>query len=222
MNSRTLLKIAIVLVIASVIAALYFSPVRAELTRDNMRNVVGQLRGLWYGPLAFIAAFAAGCLFGLPAMLFMLPAGVIFGWKLGGLYCIAGGMIGSTASYFLGRFLGEGVLHRFGKVGQFAMKQADHAGFRTILVLRLIPGIPFPVLNYGLGVANVRFVDFVTATLVGIMPSMFIFAYSADALFSGTLSEGEAFKRLIIAAALLLTIVLLPVALKRFVRRPAA
>jgi ammonia channel protein AmtB len=50
---------------------------------------------------------------------------------------------------------------------------------------------------------------------------MFVFAYCADALFNGSMTEGDAFKRLLIVCVLMLAIILLPVAVKRFARRPA-
>ena len=39
------------------------------------------------------------------------------------------------------------------------------------------------------GVAGVRFRDYVAATFLGILPPTFVFAYFADALFNGTISE---------------------------------
>jgi uncharacterized membrane protein YdjX (TVP38/TMEM64 family) len=140
---------------------------------------------------------------------------------LGGTYAWIGGMLGATISFFVGRFVGEGLLARFGYLGRIVAKQVDHAGMRSVLVLRLIPGIPFAVLNYGAGVAGVRFVDFAGATAIGLLPS-FVFAYCADALFNGTMSEGDAFKRILIACALLLGLVLLPVGIKRLARRSQA
>ena len=60
------------------------------------------------------------------------------------------------------------------------------------------------MLNYGAGVMGVRFRDYFFATIVGIAPSKFVFTYCADALFNGSMSEGDAFKRLAIVCALVL------------------
>ena len=127
-----------------------------------------------------------------------------------------GGTLGAVISFFAARFLGEGLLARFGKVGAVVAKQVDHAGFRTLLVLRNIPGIPFAALNYGAGVAGVRFRDYFFATILGIAPSKFVFTYCADALFNGAMSEGDAFRRLAIVGVLVIALILLPTAVKRF------
>ena len=88
-------------------------------------------------------------------------------------------------------------------------------------MLRFIPGIPFAVLNYGAGVAGVRLRDFFGSTLVGVVPSMLVFAYCADALFNGTMTEGDAVMKLLMLGAALIAIVLIPGLLKRRMR-PAA
>jgi uncharacterized membrane protein YdjX (TVP38/TMEM64 family) len=196
--------------------ALWFSPLREHLTRENIRAAVNQIRAVWYAPIVYVFLYALGCVVALPASLFVIAAGFIWGWLLGGCYAMVGGMFGAIVSYFLGRFIGEGLLERFGRIGRVVAKQVDHAGFKTLLVLRNIPGVPFAVMNYGAGVAGVKFRDYFFATLIGIAPSKFVFTYCADALFNGSMSEGDAFKRLLVVCVLVLAMVLLPVAVKRF------
>jgi uncharacterized membrane protein YdjX (TVP38/TMEM64 family) len=222
MNRRRVLQIAVLVLLAAAVIGLWFSPVREQMTRENVRAFVEHLRGLWYGPAVFIVAFMLACVFALPASVFGLAAGFIWGWVLGSVYSIAGGMLGAIASFFVGRFIGEGLLEKFGRMGRAVAKQVDHAGFRSMLVLRFIPGIPFAVLNYGAGVAGVRFRDYAAATFIGIIPSTLVFSYCADALFNGSMTEGDAFKRLAVVCALMLAIVLLPKAVKKLARRPAA
>jgi uncharacterized membrane protein YdjX (TVP38/TMEM64 family) len=224
MSRRTLIKVAAAALLAAAFVALWLSPLREQLTRENVRAFVEHLRGLWYGPAVFILAFALGCVFAAPASVFCIAAGFIWGWAFGTLYAVIGGLLGAVVSFYVARFIGEGLLDRFGRVGRMVAKQVDHAGFRSLLVARYIPGIPFAVLNYGAGVCGVRFRDYLPATLLGIIPPMFVFAYCADALFNGAMSEGDVVKRVIIACALMLGITLLPMAVKRFasvgVRRP--
>ncbi|HEX7154018.1 MAG TPA: VTT domain-containing protein [Thermoanaerobaculia bacterium] len=220
MPKRTLIKVAVVLLLAAAVAVVWFTPFREHLTRDNVRATVEQFREVWYGPIIFIVLYAIGCVFGIPATVFVLSAGFIWGWVLGGSYAMIGGVLGATASFSVGRFLGEGMLDRFGRAGRIVAKQLDHAGFRSLLILRLIPLFPFAVINYAAGVAGARLLDFVLATAIGLAPSNYVFAYCSDALFNGTLSEGDALKRVFTVAALMLAVVLIPIALKRFVRVP--
>jgi uncharacterized membrane protein YdjX (TVP38/TMEM64 family) len=222
MRRRTAIRLGVVVLLVVAVGVAYLSPLRDYMTRDSIREFVENLRGIWYGPGAFIVVFALGCVLGLPASLFVIASGLIWGWILGGVYAIVGGMIGAVASFYLGRFVGDGLLVRFGRVGRMVARQVDHAGFKSLLLARYIPGIPFAVVNYGAGVAGVRLRHFVPATLLGIAPAMFIFAYSADALFNGSLTEGDAVKRLLLVSVLMFSIILIPFLVRRFARRVPA
>lgn len=218
-RSRSILKISVVLVIAGAFAGIFLSPLRHHLNIAAAHQFVATMRGkvesLWWAPLAFIGAYGAGCIFAVPASLFIVFAGAVWGWRFGTLYAMCGGMLGATASYFVGRFVGEGMLDRFGRAGQMVSKQVKHAGFTSMLIVRLIPGPPFAVWNYGAGVAGVALGDYFFATLLGTFPAHLVFAYCADSIFSGAMTEGDAVKRLAIIGALLIGMVVLTSFVKR-------
>ncbi|HEX7706566.1 MAG TPA: VTT domain-containing protein [Thermoanaerobaculia bacterium] len=220
MNRRLLIRGAVMLLLAAAVIAVWLSPLRESLNRESIRSGVEDLRALWYGPAAFIGVFALGCVLALPSSIFIIAAGFIWGWWLGGAYAMVGAVIGAVACFLLGRFVGEGLLARFGRVGRLVARQVDHAGFSSLLFIRFIPGIPFPVVNYGAGVAGVRLRDFVPATILGIGPPVFVFAYCADALFNGSMSEGDAIQRLLIVSGLMLTLMLLPLLVRRLTKQP--
>jgi uncharacterized membrane protein YdjX (TVP38/TMEM64 family) len=129
-------------------------------------------------------------------------------------------MLGATASYLVGRFVGEGLLLRFGRAGAAVKKQVDHAGFKSLLMMRFVPGLPFAAVNYAAGVTGVKIRDYVFATLLGLAPSNFLFAYCSDALFNGTMTERDAFKWLVIVCALALFVIVVPSLLKRYAAGP--
>jgi uncharacterized membrane protein YdjX (TVP38/TMEM64 family) len=226
MTGRTAVRIAVVVIIAGAVIAVLASPLRHQLTITNARAWVSSERAhvqsLWWTPLLLIAAYGIGCIFAIPATLFIAVAGALWGWKAGLAYAIAGGMLGASLSYFLGRYLGEGLLERFGKAGAAVTRQIKRAGFRTMLIVRLIPGPPFAMWNYGAGVARFPFGIYFLATLLGTLPAHFVFAYSADALFSGTMTERDALKTLAEVGALLIALTLLPAVIKRFARPRSA
>ena len=215
MVSRRGVKIATLLVLVAGVAALYFSPLRGYLTRENVYGAVERMRGLWYAPFVLIGAYAVGCVFAIPASVFILAAGAIWGWKLGVTYAMCGAMLGSSAAYFAGRFLGEGLLERFGRAGEAVARQVSRNGFVSMLIARLIPGPPFAVWNYAAGIARMNFGEYFLATLLGTLPAHIVFAYCADALFNGTMTEGDAVKRLAIVAGLLISMIGLTALLKK-------
>jgi uncharacterized membrane protein YdjX (TVP38/TMEM64 family) len=215
MRSRNALKAAVLLVLVAGVAAIYFSPARTYLTRAHIAQVVASLRAVWYGPLLLVAAYAIGSTLIMPASIFVISAGVIWGWKFGAAYAMAGAMLGATASYFAGRFLGEGLLEKFGRAGELVSRQVSNAGFVSMLIARLIPGPPFAMWNYGAGIARMPFGEYFFATFLGILPPHIIFAYCADSLFRGTMTEGDAFRQLAIVAGLFISLILATTLLKR-------
>jgi len=213
--SRRALKVGVLLLLVAGAAGLYFSPLRHYIDRDMIYRTVAHLRGVWYAPFVLIAAYAAGCVFAVPASIFILAAGAIWGWKLGVVYAMCGAILGSSGAYFAGLFLGEGVLDHFGRAGAIVSRQVNRNGFVSMLIARLIPGPPFAVWNYAAGIARMNFGEYVLATLLGTLPAHIVFAYCADALFNGTMTQGDAVKRLFIVAGLLVSLVLLTTLLKR-------
>jgi len=215
MISRRGLKIATLLVLVGGVVALYFSPLRNYFSREQLSTTVAHLRTLWYGPIVLIVSYAVGCIFAIPASIFIIAAGIIWGWKLGVTYAMCGAMLGASASYFAGQFLGEGLLDRFGRAGAAVSRQVSRNGFVSMLVARLIPGPPFAVWNYAAGIARMNFGEYFLATLLGTLPAHIVFAYCADALFNGTMTQGDAVKRLVIVAVLLISMIALTTLLKR-------
>ena len=215
MQKRTALKLAVLAILVGGVIALYFSPFRSYLTRDHIEAFTARLRGVWYGPIVLVMSYGIGCIFAVPASLFIIAAAVIWGWKLGALYAMCGGLLGASASYFAGRFLGEGLLERFGRAGQAVSKQVANAGFVSMLIARLIPGPPFALWNYAAGIARMGFGDYFFATLIGTLPAHVIFAYCADSLFNGTMTQGDAVRRLVIVCGLFVSLILATTLLKR-------
>ncbi len=219
---RRMAKAAMLLVLVGGVAALWLSPLREQFTRAHIHDLIDHLRGIWYGPILLVVLYAVGCMFAVPASIFVIAAGVIWGWKLGSLYAIAGGLLGAIAAYFVALFLGEGLLDRFGNVGRAVRKQVESSGFLSMLIVRLIPGPPFAIWNFAAGVARMRFRDYALATFLGLIPSHIIFAYCADSLVNGTMSEGDALRRLAIVCGLLIALILIPLLLKRRLRNRTA
>lgn len=212
-------RLGVAAVLIAVVATLYFSPARDYFTLEYARVAIADLRALWYGPLILILLYGIGTVFALPATLFVCLSGIIWGPLLGGIYGLIGGCLGATLSFFVARFIGGGVLARAGKRGARLEKHLETAGFSTMLALRLIPGVPFPVLNYAAGVARVPFRDYFLSTLIGSAPAHFVLAYSAHAIAGNTLSGRQAFYRLLLAGVLMGALVFIPMAIKRRLER---
>ncbi|MBW3671779.1 MAG: TVP38/TMEM64 family protein [Acidobacteria bacterium] len=166
------------------------------------------VRSLWWAPLAFIAMYTAFNVLLIPGTILSLTAGVVWGWLQGGLWVLLASTIASAVPYFIA-YSGSSWVERLigGKAGKLHEK-LQNEGFVTLLLLRLVPIVPYNMLNYAAGLAGIRPRDYILATFIGTIPGIFIFTYLADSIAAGVLSPKDAFLRILLAGALLGALVL--------------
>jgi uncharacterized membrane protein YdjX (TVP38/TMEM64 family) len=115
-------------------------------------------------------AFAGG--FGSPVAIF---AGFIFGNILGSLIVVIGLSIGATLLYlFANFFLKELIKDKFLKKFKNLEEKFKNSEFIYLLIYRFVGGIPFAISNILPCIFNVKVANFFWATLIGILPQLFL------------------------------------------------
>lgn len=129
------------------------------------------------GPLLFIAAYALLTALLVPGSPLTVAAGVLFGPFLGTAYVVVGATTGAVAAFVWGRHLGRDAVAR---LAGDRLERVDgwlgERGLVAVLYVRLVPLVPFNVLNPVAGVTGLRLRDFALGTLIGIVPGTFAFA----------------------------------------------
>lgn len=173
---RRLFAIVTAIVILVAIALLVPLPTAVQL-RDWATSV-----GPWF-PLAFLAAHILVTVFPFPRTAFTLAAGLLFGPALGVAIAVAASTVSAVISVIAVRALGW-QLDRL--VPHPKVKSLDarlrRRGWPAILSMRLIPAVPFSVLNYAAGASAVRLTPYTLATLVGLVPGTAAVVVLGDAL----------------------------------------
>lgn len=153
-----------------------FTRVTPERTRSFVLSF-----GVW-APLVYLAAYAQPVV-PLPASVMTGLAGAAFGKGWGMLAALTGATCRACTEFLVARLLGREVVARLLKGNAATLDQKlGEQGFKAVLLIRLIPNLPFDVQNYGLGFSQVRFGPYVLATLLGIMPGSFAFVYLGESL----------------------------------------
>jgi len=119
---------------------------------------------------SIIWVFAAG--FGSPLAII---SGFIFGKWLGTIFVIFGMTIGASclylfANYFLKELIRDKFLNRFQNL-ELKFKKSE---FFYLLIYRFIGGIPFAISNILPCIFNVKIFNFFLATLIGMLPQIFL------------------------------------------------
>lgn len=191
--------------------------VQHAIAREQLASLRDHLGTSWWSPIAFVAAYGTLAALDFSGLALTLAGGVVFGFTWGVVLNTIGANLGANAAYALARSLGRdavaGLLGaRFAHVQRFA----EVGGFLWLLRLRLIPVVPFNLLNLAAGLAGMPWRTFAAATALGIVPGTVIYTFFADAIVTGS---GEtpraAFTRLLVASGLLLLLTFAPAAVRR-------
>jgi uncharacterized membrane protein YdjX (TVP38/TMEM64 family) len=173
---RRIVMLAIAIVILVAMAVLVPLPTAVQL-RDWATSV-----GPWF-PLAFLGAHIVVTVFPFPRTAFTLAAGLLFGPLLG----VAIGVVASTISAVIALLLVRAAgwqLSRLVKHPRVDVLDARlrERGWPAILSMRMIPAVPFSVLNYAAGASAVRVVPYTLASFVGLLPGTAAVVILGDAL----------------------------------------
>jgi uncharacterized membrane protein YdjX (TVP38/TMEM64 family) len=175
---------------------------RAEI-RASAMHAVGVFREA--GILPFFAALAILPAVGFPLSAFFVAAGPIYGPTLGPWHVVAFGTLAMAVNVSLSYWISAHPLH------QFATRLAHRAGYRLpevpsdrawklTLLVRIIPGVPFFIQSYLLGIARVSFGAYLAISL------LVEFVYFASAVLFGTAALTGDRKAMAAAAALFVLI----------------
>ena len=184
-----------VILIAAVVG--YFT-LRDYLTFDtlaNNREALLAFRDENYVLLAgiFVAVYVAIVAFSLPgAAVASVTGGFLFGLVLGTAFNVTAAVIGASAIFLAARWgLGRTLAARMdaseGTLKKFKTGLHEHE-INVLLLMRLVPVVPFFVANLLPALVGVRFVNFLWTTAVGIIPGAIVFTWIGVGL-------GEVFDR---------------------------
>jgi uncharacterized membrane protein YdjX (TVP38/TMEM64 family) len=175
--SRTrivLSALAVVAIIAIVVAV----PLP---TAVQMRDWASAM-GAWF-PIAFLGAHVVATVLPFPRTAFTLAAGLLFGPALGIAIAVSASTLSALIALLLVRAFGWriGKLVSHPRVDSLDIRLSER-GWPAVLSLRLIPVVPFSVLNYAAGASAVQVSPYLLATLAGLLPGTSAVVILGDAI----------------------------------------
>jgi uncharacterized membrane protein YdjX (TVP38/TMEM64 family) len=146
------------------------------------------------GPLVFILGYAVAVVAFIPGSALTLASGAIFGVAQGTVFVFIAAILGSTLAFLIARHLARAAIEkRIAGDPKFAAidRAIGGEGRKIVLLLRLSPIFPFNLLNYGLGLTQVRLVDYVIAG-IGMLPGTLLYVYLGSAAGQAVAAAGGA------------------------------
>ncbi|EEF45317.1 TVP38/TMEM64 family membrane protein slr0305 [Ricinus communis] len=170
------------LLIAAVVVACFTLPVE-KILKDFLLWVEQDL-GPW-GPLVLAVAYIPLTVLAVPASVLTLGGGYLFGLPVGFVADSIGATVGAGAAFLLGRTIGRSfVISKLKDYPQFRSVAIaiQRSGFKIVLLLRLVPLLPFNMLNYLLSVTPVPLGEYMLASWIGMMPITLALVYVGTTL----------------------------------------
>ena len=171
-------KTAVLLVLLIALAALTWK-LSTWLTPQQLQQALQQTGG--WAPVLYIGLFILLPTFFFPVAVLALAGGLLFGLWWGSVYTFIGAVLNCALMFLLARYVGRSQVQRLveqklSPQWQRRLQMADgKEGFLLLIILRLIPAVPYNLINYTFGLTGISFSSYLLASAIGIIPGTFAF-----------------------------------------------
>ena len=169
----------IVLLLLAFVIAVYFIERSFSFNIVKIENYISSF-GPWVPILLLIIIIITSSI----GFIFMIPIAItalLLNPYLAFFISILGLTIGASISFFLARYFARDYFkkHFINKINVLKKydEQIEKNGFLKILFLRLIALIPYELVNIAAGLSKIRFLPFILATFVGVIPGAILTIY---------------------------------------------
>lgn len=141
---------------------------------ESLKNFITKL-GI-FAPLLYIFLYILATILLLPSTPLNVSGGLIFGFWGGLFWTATGAIIAAIVSFAYSRFLGrKWAKKRFGVYLQKLDKEIKRGAMGYIFAIRLLPLIPYGIVNFGAGLTSISEKDYIFGTIFGTIPGILPF-----------------------------------------------
>ncbi len=175
---RRLLAVAVV--VLALLIAHRTGALDAVTDQDHLRRLADGAG--WWGPIAFSALFIALVPVGVPGLVFVLPAAVVFPAPTAIVVSLAGGYGSSAIGMWFARTIGrQHVATRLPARFRAWDDRIARRGLAAVIVLRLVTYLAAPA-DWVLGLTKISTRDLVLGTAIGLVPPTLLYVFAGGGL----------------------------------------
>jgi uncharacterized membrane protein YdjX (TVP38/TMEM64 family)/rhodanese-related sulfurtransferase len=207
MNRGTMARLLLALLLVAAVIVLASN--RSLLDDSTVEQFTNAL-GIW-APIGHVVLFAMGTVLFAPGSVFGLAGGALFGPAWGMLLNLTGAILGATAAFLVARYIAaDWVRARAGDRIERVIAGVEAEGWRFVVLARLVPLVPFNLLNYALGLTRISLLHYVLASLIAMAPGTLAFTWIGHAGKRTLDGDAGAIRYGLIALGLLAAIAFVP------------
>jgi uncharacterized membrane protein YdjX (TVP38/TMEM64 family) len=169
-SKTTILAIALFCIIATV-AGIYLL---GGINQQQLQLWLQQM-GIW-APIIYILVYAIATIFILPSTPLNLSGGAIFGSVWGTVWTSIAAVLAAVLSFGFSRTIGRKIVEqKLAGKWQSLDQEMEQGGFFYMFAIRLLPLIPYGMVNFAAGLTSIKFRDYFFGTLLGTVPGILPF-----------------------------------------------
>ncbi len=137
------------------------------------------------GYVVFAAIYIVATVAAIPGSLFTIAAGAMFGTLYGVIIVSISATTGATLAFLVSRYIARGPTERaLSKRPRFARiyNLTERKGGAMVAIARLLPFLPFNLLNYAFGLTKVHTLSFIFWTWLCMLPGIAVYVSGTDAV----------------------------------------
>jgi phospholipase D1/2 len=181
-SSRTGLVIFLVsLLVLALTLAWRFTDLSEIASPERLREVLATSTGGPWAPMLVLAAFLLGAALCFPVTILILATAATFGPLLGVIYSLIGVTVSGAITYWIGARFGQQAISSL--LGERWLRVRDRLGRRgvlTVVAVRVVPTLPFTLINLAIGASAIKPIDFVIGTIIGMGPGLVVISLMGD------------------------------------------
>jgi uncharacterized membrane protein YdjX (TVP38/TMEM64 family) len=169
-SKTTIISIALFCVIATVIGVVLLGGINQKALQLWLEQM-----GIW-APILYILVYAIATICILPSTPLNLTGGAIFGSVWGTVWTSIAAILAAVLSFGFSRTIGRKLVEKklAGKWENID-REMHEGGFFYMFAIRLLPLIPYGLVNFAAGLTSIKFRDYFLGTLLGTVPGILPF-----------------------------------------------
>lgn len=183
-SKAIILAIGLFCIIATVIGIALLS----GIDRSQLQLWLQQM-GIW-APVLYILIYSIATICILPSTPLNLTGGAIFGSVWGTVWTSIAAILAAVLAFGFSRTIGRSLVERklAGK-WESIDREMQQGGFFYMFAIRLLPLIPYGIVNFAAGLTSIKFRDYLLGTLLGTVPGILPFVMMGAGLTA--LKQGD-------------------------------